>query len=236
MKNKLTFITQFAILILTTSLLLGCYDKEEFKHIIQNGYDEARSKTKVKGDFCYYLGSVKFPYTDEPMLEDDIRWVTWNKEDLAKSLPLFAEIGLLTRKPVEGQPGLYDYDLTDLGREYQHLFPKQSSSGRIIYHNAFCYGPIVVEKVTDVAKKEYTRAQGYNRNEVNLEVKYQYHVINVPDWAIKNQDKINAVYGKNEVMLPERSYRDTITFYVGEGGKLYEDSLSYKRIKPRSAN
>jgi hypothetical protein len=173
---------------------LGCYDKEEFKHIIQNGYDEARSKTKVKGDFCYYLGSVKFPYTDEPMLEDDIRWVTWNKEDLAKSLPLFAEIGLLTRKPVEGQPGLYDYDLTDLGREYQHLFPKQSSSGRIIYHNAFCYGPIVVEKVTDVAKKEYTRAQGYNRNEVNLEVHYDYHVIDIPDWALNNQDKLNALY------------------------------------------
>jgi hypothetical protein len=231
MKNKLTFITQFATLILTTSLLLGCYDKKEFKKIIQNGYDESRSKTKVKGDFCYYLGAVKFPYTDEPVLEDDTRGVIWNKEDLSNTLPLFAEIGLLTRKPVEDQPGLYHYDLTDLGREYQHEYVDKRSS-RLRYRNEFCYGPIVVEKVTDVAKKEYTRAQGYNRNEVNLEVHYDYHVIDIPDWALNNQDKLNALYTQTEVRLPEITYKDTIRFYVGEGGKLYEDSLSYKKINP----
>jgi hypothetical protein len=231
MKNKLTFITQFATLILTTSLLLGCYDKQEFKKIIQNGYDESRSKTKVKGDFCYYLGAVKFPYTDEPVLKDDIRWAIWNKGKLSRSLPLFAEIGLLTRKPVEGQPELYHYDLTDLGREYQHEYIDKRSD-EPFYHNAFCYGPIVVEKVTDVAKKEYTRAQGYNRNEVNLEVDYDYHVTDVPDWALNNQDKLNALYTQFAVRLPGRTYEGFIRFYVGEGGKLYQDSLSYKTIKP----
>jgi hypothetical protein len=229
--KKLTFITQFATLILTTSLLLGCYDKQEFKKIIQNGYDESRSKTKVKGDFCYYLGAVKFPYTDEPVLEDDTKGVIRNKGKLSRSLPLFAEIGLLTRKPVEDQPGLYHYDLTDLGREYQHEYVDKKSS-RLRYRNAFCYGPIVVEKVTDVAKKEYTRAQGYNRNEVNLEVDYDYHVTDVPDWALNNQDKLNALYTQFAVRLPGRTYEGFIRFYVGEGGKLYQDSLSYKTIKP----
>ncbi|MFQ1055258.1 hypothetical protein ACFX2V_09390, partial [Gilliamella apicola] len=34
----------------------------------------ARANTKVKGDFCYYLGSVKFPYTDIPLSNEDTKW------------------------------------------------------------------------------------------------------------------------------------------------------------------
>ncbi|RKS84353.1 hypothetical protein DES39_2180, partial [Orbus hercynius] len=143
---KLTKILSLGLL---TSLLMGCYDKGELKNIIQQGYDNARANTQAKGDFCYYLGSVKFPYTDEPRHPDDSRWEGWNKEDLEKTLPLFADIGLLTREPVASQPGIYHYDLTELGREYQHEFPKQYSNG-IIYNNAFCYGLIQLEKVTNV--------------------------------------------------------------------------------------
>lgn len=47
-----------------------------------------------------YLGSIKFSYTDEPVLEDDNQWAVWNKGKLSRSLPLFAHIGLLTREPV----------------------------------------------------------------------------------------------------------------------------------------
>ncbi len=233
MKQKNSKFIKLLALLIAVSSLVGCYNKEEFKHIIQNGYDKVRANTKVKGDFCYYLGVLKFPYTDEPKLDKDSRWTTWNKRKLSRSLPLFAEIGLLSRQPVEGQVGLYHYDLTDLGREYWNQYVEKGVSGPL-YHNQFCYGPIVVDRVTDVTKKEYTRAQGYSYNEVNLLVQFQYHVIDIPDWAINNQEKLNAVYPQVKVRLPDRNYLQTIKFYVGKDDKLYQNSLSYFQIKPTS--
>ena len=231
MKQKNSKFTKLLALLIAGSSLVGCYNKEEFKRIIQDGYDEARAKTKVKGDFCYYLGVLRFPYTDEPVLETDIRWDIWNKRKLSRSLPLFAEIGLLSRQPVEGQSGLYHYDLTDLGREYLYQYVEKDESGPL-HHTQFCYGPIVVERVTDVTKNEYTRAQGYSHNEVNLEVDYDYHVIDVPDWVINNQEKLNEIYTQMKARLPGKTYEDVIKFYVGKEGKLYQDTLGYKRIKP----
>ena len=233
MKSKNSKFTKLLALLIAVSSLVGCYNKEEFKRIIQDGFDKARANTKVKGDFCYYLGDLRFPYTDEPKLDEDSRWTTWNKGRLSKSLPLFAEIGLLSRQPVDGQSGLYHYDLTDLGREYWHQYI-DNRGPRPLYHNEFCYGPIVVERVTDVTKNEYTRAQGYSYNKVNLEVDYKYHVIDVPDWVINNQEKLNAVYTQGDVRLPNKSYVQTITFKVGKGDKLYQDSLSYFQLKPIS--
>ena len=233
MKLKNSKFIKLLVLLIASSSLVGCYNKEEFKRIIQDGYDEARAKTKVKGDFCYYIGDLRFPYTDEPVKENDTRGMIWNKEDLAKSLPLFAEIGLLSRQPVEGQVGLYHYDLTDLGREYWHQYIDNRFK-RTRYYNEFCYGPIVVERVTDVTKNEYTRAQGYSYNKVNLEVDYEYHVIDVPDWVLNNREKLNAVYTQGDVRLPNKSYVQTITFNVGKGDKLYQNSLSYFQLKPSS--
>ena len=231
MQQKNSKFTKILALLIAGSSLVGCYNKEEFKRIIQDGFDKARANTKVKGDFCYYLGDLRFPYTDEPVKEDDTRGMIWNKGRLSRSLPLFAEIGLLSRQPVEGQSGLYHYDLTDLGREYWHQ-DIDNRVKRTRYYNQFCYGPIVVERVTDVTKKEYTRAQGYSYNEVNLLVKYQYHVVDVPDWAINNQEKLNRVYTQGDVRLPNKSYLESVKFYVGKGDKLYEDSLTYFQMKP----
>ena len=225
-------IIQLTILILVSSLLLGCdnYNKEEFKQRIKDGWDEVHASTKLKGDFCYYVGDVKFPYTDEPVLEDDIQWDIWNKGRLIKTLPLFAEIGLLTREPVEGHPELYHYEVTELGEKYryQNII---TNGPRPIYENSFCYGQIVVESVTDVEKNEYTRAQGYSYNQTNFYVTYNYHVINVPDWVLNSENKLNAIYEPITVSLPEKTYRDVVTFYVGKGDKLYEDSIHYKLIK-----
>ncbi|QYN44995.1 hypothetical protein GYM75_09155 [Gilliamella sp. ESL0441] len=64
-------LTKFTLLTLITCSLLGCYNKEKIREHIQKEYDRARSITKTKGDFCYFLGSVKLPYTDEPVLESD---------------------------------------------------------------------------------------------------------------------------------------------------------------------
>ena len=231
MKQKNSKFIKLLVLLIAGSSLVGCYNKEEFKRIIQDGYDKARAKTKVKGDFCYYLGVLRFPYTDEPVLETDIRWDIWNKRKLSRSLPLFAEIGLLSRQPVEGQSGLYHYDLTDLGRKYLYQYVEKDESGPL-HHTQFCYGPIVVDRVTDVTKNEYTRAQGYSYNKVNLEVYYEYHVNEVPDWVINNQEKLNAVYTQIKARLPEKTYKDIVKFSVGKGDTLYQDSLGYKRFKP----
>ena len=231
MKQKNSKFKKLLALLIVGSCLVGCYNKEEFKRIIQDGYDKARAKTKVKGDFCYYLGVLKFPYTDEPKLDKDSRWTTWNKRKLSKSLPLFAEIGLLSRQPVEGQSGLYHYDLTDLGREYLYQYVEKGVSGPL-HHTQFCYGPIVVDRVTDVTKNEYTRAQGYSYNKVNLEVYYEYHVNEIPDWVINNQEKLNAVYTQIKARLPEKTYKDIVKFSVGKGDALYQNSLGYKQFKP----
>ena len=226
-------IIQLTTAIFLTSLLLGCdtYNKDEFKKSAQNMYDRVQTNLKIKGNFCYYLGSVKFPYTDEPVLEDDIQWDIWNKGRLIKTLPLFAEIGLLTREPVEGHPELYHYEVTELGEKYRYQNIDRSGSDPI-YENSFCYGQIVVGDVTDVEKNEYTRAKGYSYNQTNFYVTYNYHVINVPDWVLNSENKLNAIYEPITVSLPEETYRDVVTFYVGKGDKLYQDGIRYKLINP----
>ena len=229
MKNNV----QLTILILVSSLLLGCdtYNKEEFKKLTQNVYDRVQANLKIKGNYCFYLGSVKFPYTDEPVLADDIQWAIWNKGKLSRSLPLFAEIGLLTRQPVDGKEGLYHYDLTELGQEYLYSSYKKSGSGRTIYDNSFCYGPIKVIKVTDVSEKTYERGlSGYNETQITVKINYQ--VVNTPEWVINNQDKLKALYGASSVRLPDVTYPQTLLYIQGKDGKLYEESWSYLLMQP----
>ena len=226
-------IIQLTTAIFVTSLLLGCdtYNKEEFKKLIQNSYDRVQAKAKIKGNFCYYLGSVKFPYTDEPVLADDIQWAIWNKAKLIKTLPLFAEIGLLTRQPVDGKEGLYHYDLTELGQEYLYSSYKKSGSGRTIYDNSFCYGPIKVIKVTDVSEKTYERGlSGYNETQISVDIDYQ--VVNTPEWVINNQDKLKALYGLYSVLLPDVTYPQSLLYIKGKDGKLHEKSWFYLLMQP----
>ena len=229
MKNNV----QLTILILVSSLLLGCdtYNKDEFKKSAQNMYDRVQTNLKIKGNFCYYLGSVKFPYTDEPVLADDIQWAIWNKGKLSRSLPLFAEIGLLTRQPVDGKEGLYHYDLTELGQEYLYSSYKKSGSGRTIYDNSFCYGPIKVIKVTDVSEKTYERGlSGYNETQISVDIDYQ--VVNTPEWVINNQDKLEALYGLYSVLLPDVTYPESLLYIKGKDGQLYNKSSPYLLMKP----
>ena len=225
-------IIQLTTAIFLTSLLLGCdtYNKDEFKKSAQNMYDRVQTNLKIKGNFCYYLGSVKFPYTDIPLSNEDSKWERSNKEDLAKTLPLFAEIGLLTRHPVDGKEGLYHYDLTDLGREYQyeHIDRRDVEP---IYDNSFCYGPIKVIKVTDVSEKTYERGlSGYNETQITVKINYQ--VVNTPEWVINNQDKLKALYRTSSVRLPDVTYPESLLYIKGKDGKLYNKYSSYFLMQP----
>ena len=226
-------IIQLTATIFVTCLLLGCdtYNKEEFKKSAQNMYDRVQTNLKIKGNFCYYLGSVKFPYTDIPLSNEDSKWERSNKEDLAKTLPLFAEIGLLTRQPVDGKEGLYHYDLTELGQEYLYSSYKKSGSGRTIYDNSFCYGPIKVIKVRDVSEETYERGlSGYNETQITVKINYQ--VVNTPEWVINNQDKLKAVYDSSSVRLPDVTYPQSLLYIKGKDGKLYNKSSSYFLMQP----
>ena len=231
MKVNLINVHQLIILTLVINTLSGCYNKKEFKRVIQDGFDSARKKANVKGDFCFYLGSVKFPYTDIPSSNEDSRWEGWNKAKLIKTLPLFAEIGLLTRQPVDGKEGLYHYDLTELGQEYLYSSYKKSGSGRTIYDNSFCYGPIKVIKVTDVSEKTYERGlSGYNETQITVKINYQ--VVNTPEWVINNQDKLKALYGLYSVLLPDVTYPQSLLYIKGKDGKLHEKSWYYLLMQP----
>ena len=225
-------IIQLTTAIFLTSLLLGCdtYNKDEFKKSAQNMYDRVQTNLKIKGNFCYYLGSVKFPYTDIPLSNEDSKWERSNKEDLAKTLPLFAEIGLLTRHPVDGKEGLYHYDLTNLGREYQYEDIDRRDV-EPIYDNSFCYGPIKVIKVTDVSEKTYERGlSGYNETQITVKINYQ--VVNTPEWVINNQDKLKALYRTSSVRLPDVTYPQSLLYIKGKDGKLYNKSSSYFLMQP----
>ena len=226
-------IIQLTTAIFVTSLLLGCdtYNKEEFKKSAQNMYDRVQTNLKIKGNYCYYLGSVKFPYTDIPLSNEDSQWERSNKEDLVNTLPLFAEIGLLTRQPVENEERLYHYDLTELGQEYLYSFFNKTPSGYTIYNNAFCYGPIKVIKVTDVSEKTYERGlSGYNETQVS--VYFDYEVVDTPEWVINNQDKLKALYDSSSVHLQNVTYPHMLLYIKGKDGKLYQDSSAYFLKKP----
>ncbi|MFQ1006538.1 hypothetical protein [Gilliamella sp. CG22] len=224
-------LTKFTLLTLITCSLLGCYNKEKLREHIQKEYDESRATNKAKGDFCYFLGSVKLPYTDEPVLESDTQWASWNKGKLAKTLPLFAELGLLSQTPVEGQSGIYRYDLTDLGREYWHQFIDNRWK-KPFYNSSFCYGPKKIVKVKDITEKTYESGL-YRKNQTNVDVKIDYQVLDTPDWALNNQDKLNALYTV-KVKLPGKNYPETVTFIKGDDGELYHEPLAYLLMKPRS--
>ena len=231
-RTTLKTLTKLTLLTFITCSLLGCYNKEKLREHIQKEYDESRATNKAKGDFCYFLGSVKLPYTDEPVLESDSQWAIWNKEDLTRTLPLFAELGLLSQTPVERQSGIYRYDLTDLGREYWHQFiDNRGNSGRKpFYNSSFCYGPKKIVKVNDITEKTYENGL-YRRNQTNVYVKIDYQVLDTPDWALNNQDKLNALYSV-KVKLPGKNYPETVTFIKGDDGELYHEPLAYLLIKP----
>ena len=229
--------TKLTLLTFITCSLLGCYNKEKLKENIQKEYDRVRSLNKSKGDFCYFLGSVKLPYTDEPVLESDSQWTVWNKEDLTRTLPLFAELGLLSQTPVEGQSGIYLYDLTDLGREYWHQYiDNRGNSGRKpFYNSSFCYGPKKIAKVTDITEKTYEKGRFTGRKETQVNVDIDFQVLDTPDWALNGQEKIDKVYGEDSVYLPNKTYPDTIIFIKGDDGELYHHkSFGYFLMKPRS--
>lgn len=193
-ENIVSQLTKLLISVIVAICLFGCYDKGELKQTIQRHFDEGRA-IKNAGDICYYLGNFYFPYTDEPVLASDDERTVINKENISKSLPLFVDIGLLSRKTTENNS--YQYELTELGTEYLYTYPAHRTTPPF-FSQAFCYGAIKVEKITDVTEKEVQVSGGvgsYGGTVTEVRVSYDYIVIDVPDWAINSEEKLKKIYG-----------------------------------------
>jgi hypothetical protein len=205
--KKLQKVATLLIAIAAATSLSGCYNKSELKKMIQAEYDRMRSLRKA-GDFCFYLGSVKLPYNEEPQSENDTQWETWNKTKLAKTLPLFFELGLLSREQINSEPVLYRYALTPEGEKYQYYHPVHYYDGDKLDKTAFCYGTRKVLKVTDVSEREVP--DGNSRTQIKVYVYFKYKIKGIPDWAASPElEKIYTQYprydedrvGKHQIYL-----------------------------------
>ncbi|WP_334321561.1 hypothetical protein [Gilliamella apicola] len=72
----------------------------------------------------------------------------------------------------------------------------------------------------------------YSYNETQVSVYIDYQVVDTPEWAVNNQDKLDALYGLYSVRLPNVTYPNTINFIKGKDGNLHQNSLSYHVMQP----
>jgi hypothetical protein len=215
--KKLQKVATLLIAIAAATSLSGCYNKSELKKMIQADYDRMRSLRKA-GDFCFYLGQVTFPYDEVPMKDDDQQWETWNKTKLAKTLPLFFELGLLSREQINSEPVLYRYALTPEGEKYQYYHPIRYPSGKVIHKNAFCYGTRKVLKVTDVSEREVP--DGNSQTQIKFYIDFDYKIEGIPDWV--KSPKLEKSYKQFFYNVEDRIDRDQI-YLIKRADGLYSD-------------
>ena len=201
--------------------LLGCTDFDgSLKERLQAEYDRMNETGNMA--ICYLAGHVRFPYIDDPTLDegkipaDLMRYYNINREELAIHLPLFAELGLLERQPVsEGSP-YFRYSLTEEGQKALYFWPGQGPAGvsRDLDDKAyFCYGRRVILKVTDI---EDVRAAGGEY--VYTEISYDNQLENVPEWA--RDDRLLALFQKTIKHYEGKTYK-------GSGRVIKKDGAYY---------
>jgi hypothetical protein len=215
--KKLQKLATLLIAIAAATSLSGCYNKSELKKMIQAEYDRMRSLRKA-GDFCFYLGAVKLPYNEVPQSENDTQWQTWNKTKLAKTLPLFFEIGLLSREQINSEPVLYRYALTPEGEKYQYYHPVHYYDGDKLDQTAFCYGTRKVLKVTDVSEREVP--DGNSQTQIKFYIDFDYKIEGIPDWV--KSPKLEKSYKQFFYNVEDRIDRDQI-YLIKRADGLYND-------------
>ncbi|WP_392560243.1 hypothetical protein [Orbus mooreae] len=207
---------KYILMVLMSLNIVGCTDYEKLKVDLQMEYDQLNPDGNRA--VCYFVGDVQFPYSEEPHLESDIQYDQWKKNRLFRNLPLFAELGLLSREQVSSEPLLYRYQLTELGRPYQYTIKRLGSlDGTYIYENYFCYGKRVLLKVTDVSDQTVDRNSG---KYVETTVEYDFKLENVPEWA--KSPELAKIYK----LLPDTLFGDKVPGSARmkkENGQYYND-------------
>jgi hypothetical protein len=131
--------------------------------------------------------------------------VTNNRLNL--KLSLFAKEGLFSEELVgqDGDKPLYRYDLTEEGKKYVDWWGGTN----------FCFGRIVVDKITDVDN-------GHNGFGSNMRTVYfYYHLENIPKW-IQNKDIYSMYpgYGDIEKAVTGGTASSAHYYSVSSDGKL----------------
>ena len=200
--------------------LLGCTDFDgSLKERLQAEYD--RMNETGNRAICYLAGHVRFPYIDDPTLDEGkipsnlVKSYNANLERLAKRLPLFAELGLLERQPVsEGSP-YFRYSLTEEGQKALYFWPGQGEgvARNLKDYSYFCYGRRVILKVTDI---EDVRAAGGEY--VYTEISYDNQLEGVPEWA--RDDRLMALFQQFTKEYEGKTYKGSGNV-IKKGGAYY---------------
>ncbi len=200
--------------------LLGCTDFDgSLKERLQAEYDRMNETGNMA--ICYLAGHVRFPYIDDPTLDEGkipsnlVKSYNANLERLAKRLPLFTELGLLERQPVsEGSP-YFRYSLTEEGQKALYFWPGQGEgvARNLKDYSYFCYGRRVILKVTDI---EDVRAAGGEY--VYTEISYDNQLENVPEWA--RDDRLLALFQQFTKYYEGKTYK-------GAGNVIKKDGAYY---------
>ncbi|OCG56014.1 hypothetical protein A9G36_04020 [Gilliamella sp. Choc6-1] len=208
MKTQIKKVLILGSSLLMLSLLTGC-DFTDYKTRIQREND-INNPTGNKS-VCLRVGKVyedMYPYTihyveGEIDPKEPYDKVKQNRR-LNLKLSLYAKEGLFTEELVghDGDKPLYRYNLTDEGRKYVDWWGGTN----------FCFGRVVVEKVTGVDDQ----LQGQRV------IIFTYHLENVPNW-IKNKD-IYSLYkgygGLEKAVLGERPVKGAHNYSISSDGRL----------------
>lgn len=196
------------LIILLGLSLVGCTDFDgSIKKQLQIEYD--RMNETGNRAYCYLAGHVRFPYIDGTSREEDkipldiARYYGVNRDRLAIRLPLFAELGLLSRSPVSEGSAYYRYTLTPEGEKYFHFEPGKYVPG--IYQDLddsayFCYGRRVLLKVTDIEDVKAARGEY-----VFTEISYDNQIEGIPEWA--QSEKLKEVYRQYGIFYEGQTYK-----------------------------
>ncbi|OCG33156.1 hypothetical protein A9G33_01420 [Gilliamella sp. Choc3-5] len=207
MKKKWVIIALLISISLILFLLKGCNN-----YIYKNRIQEENDRANPTGNksVCLRVGKVyedMYPYTTKymPGYHKDLyyRDPIYVNHKLNKRLSLYAKEGLFTEELVghDGDKPLYRYDLTEEGRKYVDWWGGTN----------FCFGRVVVEKVTGVDDQ----LQGQRM------IIFTYHLENVPNW-IKNKDiySLYKGYGGLEKAVLGGSPRGAHYYNIFSDGRL----------------
>jgi hypothetical protein len=197
--------------LLLSLMITGC-DRNDYKTRIQEENDAANPTGNKT--VCLAVGDITqdmYPYTikymegyDEKM---DFLDPIYINHKLNKRLGLFAKEGLFSEELVghDGDKPLYRYDLTEEGKKYVDWWGGTN----------FCFGRIVVDKITDVDN-------GHNGFGSNMRTVYfYYHLENIPKW-IQNKDIYSMYpgYGDIEKAVTGGTASSAHYYSVSSDGKL----------------
>jgi hypothetical protein len=198
--------------LLLSLIITGC-DRNDYKTRIQEENDDDNPTGNKSA--CVRVGKVfpeMYPYTIKYMegYHKDLyyRDPIYVNHKLNKRLALFAKEGLFSEELVghDGDKPLYRYDLTEEGKKYVDWWGGTN----------FCFGRIVVDKITDVDNDHNGIGGGNMRT-----VYFDYHLENIPKW-IQNE-KIYSMYpgyGNIKNAVTGKTARSAHHYSVSSDGKL----------------